>query len=95
MDIEAGGGSLASTGNAIVVFTDDSNYQLLGDDLFTIDSEGAYTYSNAGAIGIVEFEDTTLGLTGEITMTFTSDTTGNYTVDASDNSLQTGTFASY
>ena len=92
--ILSGSGGFASTGTAVIVFSNTTNqYVINGDTVNTADSAGTFSYSSSGNNGTIAVDDSSYGI-GNWNLTFTSTTSGTYTADMEQNpsASQTGTF---
>jgi hypothetical protein len=77
----------------VVVSKTKNQYAVTGDTANVVNSAGLFTYSANGNKGTVSFYDSPMGR-GHLYLTFTSSTSGTYTVDAVESSSanQSGSF---
>ena len=88
--VTSGSGAFATTGSFRVSFGT-STYALQGDGVNVANSSGTYTYTAVGSVGTAPFIDSGLGSGHTFAFTYTSTTTGNYSISGPAG-VQAGTF---
>jgi hypothetical protein len=89
--VTSGTGAFASSGTFRASFAT-STYAIQGDGVNVANSNGTYTYSAIGTVGTAIFFDSVAGGPNTLAFSYTSTTSGSYSISSAGIGSQAGTF---